>query len=182
MPNNPIAFTLVIALAAAPLPSLAANSATQFITDAIKGDNSEMALGGLALGRGTTLAVRDFGLTLITDHRKAKIGAVELAKKHQISVPTEMMDEAKAELQKLLSLQGRAFDDEFARYMVDDHVKDVSDFAEEAKTKDDVGTYAAKILPVLKKHLKIAQDLTSQESSSKESSAASSSSAPSSAM
>jgi len=148
----------------------------QFISDAIQGDNSEMALGGLAMGRGSTVAVRDFGYTLVTDHRKAKIGAEDLASKYGVQVPTDIKAEAQAELQKLLGLTGTAFDQEFASYMVQDHTKDISDFKDEAKNKDDIGTYAEKTLPTLEKHLKIAQSLQSgsEESSSSEMSGAAS--------
>jgi len=143
-----------------------ASNDSQFITDAIEGDNSEMALGGIALGRGSTLAVRDFGYTLIIDHRKAKGGAQDIAAKLGIESPTDMKPEAVAEAQKLLGLTGQAFDQEFASYMVQDHTKDVADFKDEAKNRGTVARYAEETLPTLEKHLKIAQSLVSSSGAS----------------
>jgi putative membrane protein len=157
--------------------SSAASSATdadkQFLTSAIEGDNSEMALGGIALARGSTVAVRDFGFTLITDHRKAKIGAEDIAGQLGVTTPDDIKPEARDEMQKLMGLSGTAFDQEFASYMVQDHTKDIADFKDEAKNKDQVGTYAAKTLPTLEKHLSIAQSLQSGTSGASSSSAAS---------
>lgn len=150
----------------APAAGSASSDDQQFITNAIEGDNSEMALGGLAMGRGSTVAVRDFGYTLVTDHRKAKVGAEDLASKYNVQVPTDLTPEAQAELQKLIGLTGTDFDQEFASYMVQDHTKDISDFKDEAKKKGDVGSYAEKTLPTLEKHLKIAQSLQTGGASS----------------
>lgn len=153
---------LYFAAAAALLIGTAASANTnEFLRKAIKGDNSEMTLGSLAARRGVSAGVRDFGRMLERDHRAAKADAAPVARRHHIAPPSTMMPEARAEQRKLERLSGRAFDREFARYMVDDHRKDISDFEKEANSRDpaDVRALARHTLPTLRKHLETAQSL-----------------------
>src|SRR4051812_20225950 len=52
--------------------STASSQAAQFLTEAMKGDNSEVTLGKLAQDKGTGQGVKDFGKMLADDHGKAK--------------------------------------------------------------------------------------------------------------
>ena len=70
------------------------------------------------------------------------------------------MPEARAEYAKLQHLSGRAFDREVRRYMIDDHRKDISEFKEQAQSGDRRTAELARMqLPVLRKHLRIAESL-----------------------
>ena len=101
-------------------------SASEFLSDAMKGDNSEVTLGQLAQSRGNSAGVRNFGATLVRDHKAAKMAVAKVASAMGGPAPTdEMMPEASAEQTKLNALSGANFDREFARYMVDDHRKDI---------------------------------------------------------
>jgi len=134
-----------------------------FITDAMKGDNSEIALGMLAEKMGSTEQVRNFGTVLKSDHSNAKKEVARLATKYDVKVTEDMTDEAKQEMQKLRALSGQGFDREFARYMVDDHKKDIADFKKKAaEGKSEVSMLAKETVPVLQKHLKIAEGLTAK--------------------
>ena len=138
----------------------AANVDQQFLTDAIKGDNSEVTLGQMAQQKGASQGVKDFGKTLETDHSKAKDQASALAQQAGMTVPTEMADEAKQEQKKLEGLSGAAFDKEFASYMVTDHKKDIAKFETQAKSSDtQTAQLAQQTLPTLKKHLQMAESL-----------------------
>ncbi len=137
----------------------ATNIDTAFLTDAIKGDNSEIQLGQLAQTKAASKGVKDFGQTLVTDHGKAKDQASTLAQQANMTVPTEMKPEAKSELQKLQGMSGAAFDKEFVSYMVQDHKKDIAKFQQEANGSAPVADMAKQQLPTLKKHLDIAQGL-----------------------
>ena len=143
------------------LPGIAqAAPAAKFLGDAIKGDNSEMTLGTLAAKRGGSKAVRSFGRMLRTDHGKAKVDAVAAARREHVAVPSGMMPEARTEYAKLQRLSGRAFDREFARYMVDDHQKDIAKFEAQTRTGDrTTAALARRTLPDLRKHLATAQRL-----------------------
>jgi putative membrane protein len=134
-----------------------------FLTKALMGDNSEMALGQMAQQRGASAATRDFGRMLNEDHAAAKAKALPVAQQHGVADTSEMAPEAKAEAKKLGTLSGPAFDREFARYMVRDHTKDIADFEKESKRGDSASAALAReTLPDLRKHLKTAQQLASR--------------------
>jgi putative membrane protein len=56
-----------------------AKSDKEFLSDAIKTDNSEITLGELAAKKSGSDRVRSFAQTLIDDHRRAKDEATALA-------------------------------------------------------------------------------------------------------
>lgn len=152
----------LVACVATPVSAFA-KSDKDFVRDAMKGDNSEVALGQLAQTRGSSAKIRDFGTVLATDHAKAREEVGALASKIGVKSTTSMTDAAKKEMQKLKGLAGAAFDDEFAGYMVKDHKKDIQDFKKEAnKQKGEVPELAAKQVPVLTKHLQMAERLSAQ--------------------
>jgi putative membrane protein len=140
-------------------PALAASD-QQFISDAIKGDNSEIMLGKLAVQKASSTGVKRFGQTLVTDHSKAKTQAGAVAKRLGITPPDGPMDQAQAEYNKLSAMSGTAFDNEFVNYMVQDHQKDIGEFEDQAKSGDrTTAALAKRQLPTLEKHLKMATSL-----------------------
>ena len=138
--------------------AFAAKSPTDFITDAIQGDNSEMMLGQMAEQKGGSQQVKDFGKILVTDHTTAKEEASTVAKALGVAPPDTSTSEAKDEQKKLSTMSGDGFDHEFAGYMVTDHEKDIQEFQDQAKGDEgQTSALATKQLPVLQKHLKMAQ-------------------------
>ncbi len=135
------------------------NVDTAFLTDAIKGDNSEVQLGQLAQQKGASQGVKEFGQTLVTDHGKAKEQAAQLAQQAGMQVPDGIKDGAKQEMTKLQGLSGADFDKEFASYMVQDHKKDIDKFQQQANGTGPTAQLAQQSLPTLKKHLQMAQSL-----------------------
>jgi putative membrane protein len=134
--------------------------ASKFLHDAIQGDNSETRLGDLIATRGSSAAVRRYGRTLANDHGTARVQAAAVARRMHVSVPTTSMPEARAEYAKLQRLRGHAFDREVKRYMIHDHQKDISDFEKQARSGDrQTAARARAQLPVLRKHLRIAESL-----------------------
>jgi len=152
----------------------ASSADSQFLTNAIETDDEEIALGGIALARSTTTAIRDFGLMLINDHRHSRIEAETIAKKEGVQTPPDLAPDAVSELQKLMSLSGDAFDREFASAMVAGHTQAISAFEDEAKAKGRVPKFAERTLPKLREHLKVAQQLQTKASGSTAASSASS--------
>jgi len=153
---------LVAACAVAAIANSAfAASDQSFLKKALEGDNSEVALGAMAEQDGASADTRDFGRMLNADHSAAKIKALPVARAHGLADTDEMSPEAKIESMKLRRLHGAAFDREFARYMVKDHKKDISDFEKQAKTGDAATAGLARdTLPDLKKHLQAAEKLS----------------------
>lgn len=131
-----------------------------FLTKALKGDNSEMALGQMAAARGQSQGTRAFGRMLHEDHAAAKLKTLPVAQAHGVGDTNQMAQEARVEQQKLHHLHGRAFDREFARYMVKDHRKDIANFERQTRTGDaTTAALARDTLPDLRKHLATAERL-----------------------
>jgi putative membrane protein len=153
---------LVAAVAAIALSTPAfAGSDKSFLKKALEGDNSEVALGEMAEQNGASAGTRDFGRMLHADHAAAKVKAREVARAHGVADTDAMAPEAKMEARKLKLLHGAAFDREFARYMVKDHKKDISDFEKQARSGDAAtASLARDTLPDLKKHLQTAERLS----------------------
>jgi putative membrane protein len=151
-----LSLTLIAGISTAAL----AKSEKEFISDAIKGDSSEIAMGQLAITKGASDPVKAFGQTLIADHSKAKAEASAVAAKLGVSPPEEMSSEAQREMARLQQLNGRDFDKEFVRVMIRDHQKTIAEFKKEAASgAGTVQQLAAQSVPTLEKHLKIAQSL-----------------------
>jgi len=153
----------LFALAAlAAVPAKAAQSPSDFVTDAMKGDNSEIKLGQLAAAKGNSSAARAFGKTLVADHTKAKQAMANAASAMGVTPTDDASAEALAELTKLSSMSGPAFDREFARYMVSDHEKDIKEFEAQADSNDKTSAIAKQQLPDLRKHLTMARALAGE--------------------
>jgi len=138
----------------------AAKPGRKFMKDAVQGDRSESTLGRLIESRGHSSAVRAYGATLSSDHIRAHGQAVALAEYMHLPVSDTMMPEARAELAKLRRMNGKAFDREVRRYMIEDHTKDIAEFRSQVRHGDrQTAALARQTLPVLRKHLRMAEAL-----------------------
>jgi putative membrane protein len=147
---------MILGLAAAPL--LAADEA--FVMKVAKGGMAEVELGKLAAEKASTDQVKKFGQRMVDDHSKANDELKALATSKSVTLPSEIGPEEKALRDRLMKLSGPAFDQAYMKAMVSDHVKDVNEFKMEAKSGKDpeVKAWAAKTLPTLEEHLKMARD------------------------
>jgi putative membrane protein len=96
----------------------------------------------------------------VTDHGKGNEELKQWAQQKKVTLPTAIDAKHKATRDRLAKLSGDAFDKAYMRDMVMDHRQDVAAFKREAAAgKDpDLKAWAAKILPTLQDHLKMAQD------------------------
>lgn len=141
-----------------------ANMAAQdhnFLMDAAMGGMLEVELGRMATTQGASDAVKQFGQRMVDDHSKANQELINLAKGKGITVPTEIDEKHKKDVTKLSGLSGAEFDREYAKMMLSDHRKDVSEFEKQSTrgTDADLREFASKTLPTLKEHLKMAESL-----------------------
>jgi putative membrane protein len=99
-----------------------------FITDAMQGDNAEVAIGRLAQAQGTSQNVKDFGRLLVEDHGSHKQELATLAGTAGVPVTDEPSAEGRANLEKLKALSGAEFDKRFKAMMIEDHTKDITKY------------------------------------------------------
>ena len=130
-----------------------------FIQKAAHGGLAEVELGLLAQYRGASDAVRKFGRRMVHDHSDANLELRQLASSKSIMVPQSLDEKDAAERDRLSKLSGREFDAAYMREMLKDHEEDVSEFQSTAtKAQDpDVRAFAAKTLPTLQEHLRMAE-------------------------
>ena len=136
-----------------------ASSDSKFMHEAAIGGMAEVALGRLAADKASSADVKQFGQRMIDDHSKANDELKTLAQSKNITLPSEIGPEEKALRDRLMKLSGPAFDQAYMKAMVSDHVKDVNEFKLESKSGKDpeVKAWAAKTLPTLEEHLKLAR-------------------------
>src|SRR5688572_559164 len=132
-----------------------------FVTEAGHDGHAEVELGKLAQKNGSSAAVKEFGQKMVTDHSKAGAELAAIAKKLNITPPSGPGDKHKAVYKKLAALKGDKFDSEYAQHMVDDHEKAVTVFQKQEKHGEakELRDFAAKTLPTLEEHLKMARAL-----------------------
>src|SRR4051812_25789702 len=123
-----------------------------FIMEAAKGGMGEVEMGKVAGQKAKSAEVKSFGQQMVTDHTKANNELKALAKKKGITL------DVKPEMENFSDTD---FDKDYAKEMVKDHEKDVSEFEKEAKNGKDpeVKAWANKTLPTLRHHLEMAKQM-----------------------
>lgn len=136
-------------------PALAVADDVPFLTGAIKGDNTEVAMGKLAEQRGASPQTRAYGAMLVHDHgaHRTKIIALD----HKLGVtPTMAISDDGAQAQAMLGdLHGAKFDAAFKQHMIADHTQDIVKYEEAVHSAQSprVRALAQETLPTLHKHL-----------------------------
>lgn len=125
-----------------------------FMNEAAQGGATEVELGKLAVQKAKDPQVKKFGQMMIDDHTKAGADLKALAAKKNLTLPTGLGSH-QSTVDRLKGLTGADFDKAYVDDMVDDHEDDVAAFQKEADNSSDpdVKAFAAKVLPVVKKHL-----------------------------
>jgi putative membrane protein len=152
--------TTVAAAKAQVNPTLSTTDAT-FMTTAARGGMAEVQMGQLAQTNGRSAAVKRFGQQMVSEHGRANQDMMALAQQKQITPPGGIGANHQQMYDELAKLRGAAFDRAYARAMVQDHQEDLQAYQEEAQngTDPDVKTFAARQVPILQEHLRMAQQL-----------------------
>jgi putative membrane protein len=135
---------------------------TKFAMMAAMDSMTEVELGRLAVQKGTSDAVKQFGQRMIDDHTNANQQLMQLASSKGMTLPTTLDAKHAAMVQKFQRLEGAEFDRQYAKAMVDDHKKAVAMFQKEANSgmDADLKAFASQTLPVLQGHLSMAQAMS----------------------
>jgi putative membrane protein len=153
---------LVLSVLVFTTPAFAAMDSKKFLGEAAQGGKAEVQLSQLATEKAATPEVMQFAQHLIDDHSQLNRQVEELAAQKSIQLPAEVSSKQQAEYEKLSRLSGKNFDKEFMSYNLKDHKKDVSDFKKQAQqgTDSEIKQLAAKTLPTLEDHLRMAQSVS----------------------
>jgi putative membrane protein len=130
-----------------------------FVTKALQGGMAEVELGNLAQQNGTSDVVKQFGKQMVEDHTKIGDELKSLATSKGVPVPTALDAKSQATKDRLSMLTGAEFDRAYMQEMLTDHQQDVAEFRRESTraTDPDIKAFAAKALPTLESHLKMAR-------------------------
>ena len=132
----------------------------KFMSDYARSGMMQIQLGQAAQQKASSAAVKEFGKKSEQDHTQAGTELAALAKAKNVTLPADVGGE-KAMIDKLSNQSGTAFDKAYAKAMVRDHKKYVKEFEHESAggIDSDVKAFAAKTLPALKEHLRMAEEL-----------------------
>lgn len=132
-----------------------------FVKNAAMGGMYEVKAGQLAASQGASEAVKNFGQRMVDDHGKANSELMDLAKQKALAVPAEMDKKFAKKIDSSSKKSGADFDRAYMKEMVKDHKDDIKAFDKESKKgKDaDLKAFAAKHVPILQEHLKLAQQI-----------------------
>ena len=131
----------------------------KFLDKAAMGGLAEVKLGQLAVDKGESPTVKEFGKRMVDDHGKANDELKEIASKKNMPMPTSMSPQQQATYDKLSKLSGAQFDKAYMDAMVKDHDKDVKEFKKETADgglDPDLKAWAQKTLNVIEEHDHIA--------------------------
>jgi putative membrane protein len=162
-----IGLTVVVAAAsrlAYSQPATISHEDTSFLRDAAEGGMDEVKLGELAQQSAANDRVKKLGQKMVEDHSKLGNQLQALAAKKNVTLPTDIGVKAKASNRLLSSKSGMTFDKSYVSSMVKDHENDIAAFEKEANSgsDEDVKAFAAKSLPTLREHLRMAQEIARQ--------------------
>jgi putative membrane protein len=139
----------------------ASNADMKFAMTAAQDGMTEVELGRLAVQKGMSDAVKQFGQRMIDDHTNANQQLMQLASSKGMTLPTTLDAKHAAMVAKFQRLSGAEFDRAYAKQMVQDHRKAVNLFQKEADRgmDADLKAFASQTLPTLQGHLSMAQAL-----------------------
>lgn len=132
----------------------------EFVMKAALGGMAEVQMGQTASQKGQSPEVKAFGARMVTDHSRANDELKQMATTKGLTVPSDVDAKHKKTAEAIAAKNGKAFDKAYMTDMVKDHEEDVKEFEKESKGAQDADlkNWAAKTLPTLQEHLRMARD------------------------
>jgi putative membrane protein len=132
-----------------------------FLTEVATGVYREVEISRLALQKASLTKVREFARNMISDYDKNIKGLQDLANRKNITLSLYGDAVLKEQLNILTKLEGIAFDREYIKMMVEDHIEDVRKFKIQGEHGKDIETkaFASGKLTILRHHLDMARTL-----------------------
>jgi putative membrane protein len=147
--------------ASPPPPAAVTPGDRQFAEKAARMGMAEVQLATNVSNRAQTQEVRAFAQRMLTDHNRSNQELAALAAQKGLDPPADIDPEKKALDAELAKLTGPALDRAYMEAMVKDHAAAVAEFeAASGQLADgDLKAWAAKNLPILHEHHRLAQEI-----------------------
>lgn len=137
-------------------------SDTRFLERAAQSGKLEIDASKIAIERAQSQEVKDFAQKMITDHQAVDTELRTLAQSKKVELPTELRWGQNRTIKSLQDREGHEFDERYVdKVAVDAHEDAVDLFENAAENADDpqIKAFAAKVLPDLKNHLSMGEQL-----------------------
>jgi putative membrane protein len=136
-----------------------------FLQKASEGGMAEVQLGQLAAEKGNSAEVKQFGQKMVEDHTRLNDQMMPIADTLGVNAPKHLNKADQAEYEKLSSLSGDAFDQEYITDMVKDHRKDLNEFRREetATSNPALKQAVSQAEQVISQHLSMIQGIAQQK-------------------
>jgi putative membrane protein len=141
------------------------SSDRKFAMTAAAGGMAEVEVSRLALTKASSAAVKQYAQKMIDDHTAANAELMQIASAKGIALPTAPDAKHRAMMAKMEKLSGAEFDHQYIMMAGHkDHAKMEKLFRDEStRGRDaDLKAFAAKTLPVVQAHLRMARDMHNQ--------------------
>lgn len=165
-----ITFGLVIAapFVFAAVPGHAADKLSaqdrSFVHDAAQGGLAEVQEGKLAQQKASSADVKQFANTMVTDHTKANDELKRIAQEKGVTAPARTSEQEATAEANLRKESGTQFDRDYIKQQIGDHQKTIALFEKQVNSGSDpdLKSFAQETLPILRRHLEMAQGLSSK--------------------
>jgi putative membrane protein len=126
----------------------------------------EVELGRLAVKRGSSASVKQYGQEMVEDHTRANQELMQLAMQKKVELPTEMSTQNTALIDRLSGLSGKSFDAAYKQAMIDSHNQAIALFQAQSQQGQDpeLKAWATQKLPNLQAHLKMVNQMLADTS------------------
>ena len=126
----------------------------------------EVELGRLAVKRGSSAGVKQYGQEMVEDHTRANQELMQLAMQKQVELPTEMSTQNTALMKRLSGLSGTSFDTAYKQAMIDSHNQAIALFQAQSQQGQDpeLKAWATQKLPNLQAHLEMVNQMLADTS------------------
>jgi len=126
----------------------------------------EVDLGRLAVERGSSAGVKQYGQQMVEEHTQANQELMQLAMQKKVELPTEMSTQNTALMERLSGLSGKSFDTAYKQAMIDSHNQAIALFQAQSQQGQDpqLKAWATQKLPNLQAHLKMVNQMLADTS------------------
>jgi putative membrane protein len=146
-------------LAASRTAKMVSSQDRTFMDQASQINLTEISLGKYMQAHASTTTARNLGVSYARDHTAAQADLRALAVDLHVTLPTTPGAQNDSVVTRVEALKGKSLDDAFAKASVSGHHAAIAVYKKEvtAGSNAAVKAYAADYLPMLQKHLKLAQ-------------------------